>query len=101
MAAKRKRRRIDGTRVHCEAVDLGLVKRCEQTMELEWHHIEYLCNGGSDDDDNVCVVCSGCHSKIHQERGDWVEFGRKGGLRTLELYGKEHFRELARARWIA
>lgn len=30
---------------------------------------------------------------------DWKRWGRKGGLRTLQLYGTDHFRELARKRW--
>lgn len=31
--------------------------------------------------------------------GDWSRWGRRGGLRVLELYGKEHFRALAMKRW--
>jgi 5-methylcytosine-specific restriction endonuclease McrA len=94
-----KRRRIDGEKIRCEAQERGLVRKCLNRGELQWHHIIYLSDGGTDDDDNVIPVCAGCHSEIHRMNGDWVEFGQKGGLRTLELYGTEHFRELAYRRW--
>ena len=99
MAVKRRQRRIEGDRVECEAVVLGLVERCVDAGPLEWHHIEYLSNGGSDDDDNVCVVCKGCHKFIHRVNGDGAEFGRKGGLAVLKKYGRKHFVKLATLRW--
>lgn len=27
--------------------------------------------------------------------GDWSRWGRRGGLKVLEMYGRDHFRELA------
>lgn len=34
-----------------------------------------------------------------EHAGDWARWGRRGGLRVLELYGRDHFRELAMKRW--
>ncbi|CAN5289395.1 hypothetical protein BH24ACT19_BH24ACT19_08080 [soil metagenome] len=36
-------------------------------------------------------------SRIHA--ADWVRWGRKGGLATLERYGRAWFSHLARRRW--
>ena len=32
-------------------------------------------------------------------RQSGMKFGKKGGKKTLELHGKEHFRKAALARW--
>jgi hypothetical protein len=39
------------------------------------------------------------HRRLHQEAGDFVRWGRRGGLRTLALYGQPYFSLLARLRW--
>ena len=98
-ALRLRRRRIEGARVRCEAQERGLVERCARKGELQWHHLVYLSEGGSDEEENVIPVCAGCHSEIHRRNGDWIEFGQRGGLKVLELYGPEHFRELAYRRW--
>lgn len=36
--------------------------------KLEVHHIIYRCNGGTDDVNNLIVVCSTCHKKIHKNK---------------------------------
>jgi hypothetical protein len=38
------------------------------------------------------------HRTLHQEEGDFVRWGRRGG-RTLSLYGRAYFSLLARFRW--
>jgi len=96
---RRLKRRLDGERIKCEAVERGLVDKCSNSGDLQWHHLVYFSNGGADDDENVIPVCAGCHSEIHRVNGDWAEFGQRGGLRTLELYGPKHFRKLAFNRW--
>lgn len=93
------RKRIEGEKLQCEARKMKIVDVCMNRGDLQWHHLEYLSDGGSDDDSNIVCVCAGCHSRIHSANGDWVEFGQKGGLRTLELYGTEHFQRLAFQRW--
>jgi hypothetical protein len=39
------------------------------------------------------------HRRLHQEEGDFVRWGRRGGRRTLALYGRPYFSMLARVRW--
>jgi hypothetical protein len=37
--------------------------------------------------------------RLHREEGDFVRWGRRGGLRTLAQYGPPYFSLLARFRW--
>ena len=37
--------------------------------------------------------------RMEEHAGDWSRWGRRGGLKVLELYGRDHFRELAKKRW--
>lgn len=39
------------------------------------------------------------HRRLHQDAGDFARWGRRGGLRTLALYGRPYFSLLARLRW--
>jgi len=39
------------------------------------------------------------HRTLHHEEGDFMWWGRRGGLRTLALYGRPYFSLLARLRW--
>jgi hypothetical protein len=39
------------------------------------------------------------HRRLHQEASDFVRWGRRGGLRTLALYGRPYCSLLARLRW--
>jgi hypothetical protein len=39
------------------------------------------------------------HRRLHQEASDFVWWGRRGGQRTLALYGRPYFSLLARLRW--
>jgi hypothetical protein len=39
------------------------------------------------------------HRRLHQEASDFVWWGRRGGLRTLDLYGRSYVSLLARFRW--
>jgi hypothetical protein len=39
------------------------------------------------------------HRTLHQEASDFVPWGRRGGRRTLALYGRPYFSLLARLRW--
>lgn len=39
------------------------------------------------------------HRRLHRDAGDFVRWGRRGGLRTLARYGAPYFSLLARFRW--
>jgi hypothetical protein len=39
------------------------------------------------------------HRKLHQEASDFVRWDKRGGRRTLALYGRPYFSLLARFRW--
>ena len=39
------------------------------------------------------------HRRLHQDAGDFARWGRRGGLKTLALYGRPYFALLARLRW--
>jgi hypothetical protein len=39
------------------------------------------------------------HRGLHQEASDFARWGRRGGRRTLALYGRPYFSRLARFRW--
>jgi len=39
------------------------------------------------------------HRRLHQEEGDFLRWGRRGGRRILALYGRPYFSLLARLRW--
>src|ERR687897_2536563 len=39
------------------------------------------------------------HRTLHQEASDLARWGRRGGLRTLALYGRPYFSLLAHFRW--
>jgi hypothetical protein len=39
------------------------------------------------------------HRRLHQEASDFVRWGRRGGRRTLSLYGRPYFSLLVSFRW--
>jgi hypothetical protein len=39
------------------------------------------------------------HRTLHQEASDFMRCGKRGGRRTLALYGRPYFSLLARLRW--
>jgi hypothetical protein len=86
----------DGEEVRCE--DCG--NQGSEKNPLEYHHIVYRSNGGSDDRSNLKILCKKCHKEVHRLAGDWVEFGRKGGLirqhRLRVQLGDEGYSELQR-----
>jgi hypothetical protein len=48
---------------------------------------------------STCHIPTPEHRRLHQEASDFVRWGRRGGRRTLALYGQPHFSLLARFRW--
>jgi hypothetical protein len=48
---------------------------------------------------STCQIPTPEHRRLHQEASDFVRWGRRGGRRTLALYGQPHFSLLARFRW--
>lgn len=47
---------------------------------LEIHHDPPRCAGGTDED--TVQLCFKCYKIVHSIRGDWAEWGRRGGKRT-------------------
>ena len=66
----------DGEEVKCEECGSQGSKK----NRLEYHHIVYRSNGGSDSRSNLQILCKRCHRKFHRQAGDFSEFGRRGGL---------------------
>ena len=48
---------------------------------------------------STCEIPTEAHRRLHQDAGDFVRWGRRGGRRTLALYGQLYFSLLARFRW--
>ena len=38
---------------------------CQSDLQLETHHIVYKCKKGTDEQNNVCILCHKCHEKVH------------------------------------
>ena len=38
---------------------------CGSMQHLEVHHLEFRSRGGEDDPDNLIVLCSRCHQRLH------------------------------------
>ena len=86
-----------------DAATGGLVARSEFDAEGERWRIEVrrLSRG-----DRIALIESSTreiptteHRNLHQEAGDFVRWGRRGGRNTLVLYGRPYFSLLARFRW--
>jgi hypothetical protein len=39
---------------------------CQTTLALDHHHIEYVCEGGSNGQENLVALCPTCHSLHHR-----------------------------------
>lgn len=46
------------------------------------HHETYVCNGGTNEVSNLSPMCAQHHIQLHSVRGDFREWGRKGGKAT-------------------
>ena len=69
---------------------------CGTTKKLEYHHRIYRSEGGSDESDNIMVLCYSCHRQIHQQNGDFKTWGAIGGNTTNNKYGNEYYSLLAK-----
>lgn len=50
-------------------------------------------------EDSAVEIAEDEHKASHSAAGDFVRWGRLGGLKTLERYGRPWFALLARRRW--
>jgi 5-methylcytosine-specific restriction endonuclease McrA len=59
----------------------GFCEECgnENFAILQVHHIKERANGGSDDDDNLKLLCPNCHAKTHLGFVTYDEYIRKDG----------------------
>lgn len=86
-----------------DAVAEGLADWSEFDVEAERWGIE--ARGLSREDlaalveGSTCEIPAAEHLGLHQAAGDFVRWGRRGGRRTLSLYGRPYFSLLARFRW--
>jgi hypothetical protein len=86
-----------------DATATGLTDRPEFDAEAERWGVE--ARGLSREDLSVLIESSTReiptteHRRLHHEASDFVRWGRRGGRRTLALYGRPYFSLLARFRW--
>lgn len=81
----------------------------EALRDREEYEIEALGHGVDPDvprellarivDDSVVEISAAEHRATHSAADDFRRWGRRGGLRTLALYGTAWFALLARKRW--
>ena len=64
-----------------------------EVLGLSREELAALVEGSS------CEIPTEAHHRIHQDAGDFVRWGRRGGLRTVARYGRPYFSLLARFRW--
>lgn len=43
-----------------------LCEICNESKFLEKHHIISKCYGGSNKKENICWICSNCHTEVHK-----------------------------------
>lgn len=48
------------------------------------HHEKYVSNGGTNEVVNLTAMCSKHHIQLHSTRGDFREWGFKGGVTTAK-----------------
>ncbi len=48
---------------------------------------------------STCEIPTPEHRRLHQDAGDFVRWGRRGGRSTFARYGRPYFSLLARFRW--
>lgn len=86
-----------------DAAAEGLADWSEFDAEAERRGVE--TRGISREDLTALIESSTCelpmteHRGLHQDAGDFVRWGRRGGRRTLARYGRPYLSLLARFRW--
>ena len=86
-----------------DAAARGLADWAEFDAEAERHSIEIrgLSREGLAAliESSIREIPTTERRRLHQEASDFVRWGRRGGKRTLALYGRPYFSLLARFRW--
>ena len=67
--------------------------RCGVDPDVTREELELLIEA------SASSVPASAHRSCHSRGGDFARWGRRGGLRTLALYGRPYFALLARLRW--
>ena len=70
----------------------GTCEICKEVNYLEKHHIQSKCFEGSDNNFNICYICSNCHEKVH--RGDIIIEGKFLTLKGYKVIYR-NYNELA------
>lgn len=55
---------------------------CCNNLANHVHHSQYRSEGGSDDLSNLVCLCEKCHRQLHSAAGDFINWGKQGGLKT-------------------
>jgi len=63
---KAQKKRLMKAASRCALCGNGAVGGSRHAAVLELHHILPRCKGGTNDDDNLIVVCRHCHVAIHK-----------------------------------
>ena len=66
--------------------DTGAIIKCSHAgcgcPAVHIHHLQMVCEGGTDAPKNLLMLCEACHVKLHSERGDFAQWGKSGGQKT-------------------
>jgi len=55
---------------------------CHHRNAVQIHHSTYVCEGGTNEDENLRPMCRKCHVAYHSRQGDFKQWGSKGGQKT-------------------
>lgn len=59
--------------------DRGICQCCYRTESIEVHHIEPLCDGGSDEPDNMICLCAPCHFLVPDDPDVFLDYQKSRG----------------------
>lgn len=63
-----------------KVIELKECANCDNTQDLQLHHIVPLGNGGTNKNSNIVCLCSICHSKVHDKNMKNIKELTKIGL---------------------
>jgi 5-methylcytosine-specific restriction endonuclease McrA len=75
--------RYANTKAYVLDRDNYICKHCKgksKDNRLEVHHIIFRCNGGSDESNNLIVLCKTCHDNLHSDKITLKKSGKLKGV---------------------
>lgn len=70
--------------------DNGICQNCKQSCKQytgQVHHIIPVSKGGIDEESNLILLCSNCHTSVHQEGWELFQFDFKNYTKRKDLQG--------------